>query len=235
MLNLDQIIWFESNTFCVVRCSPRHPDHGLLGSNCSEPHGSRQVQGKGCICRDPVNYWCFLQPILWTCNSGLINTWCVNKNIFRCADGSVEDSSCLDINQPHSKFTHSSLRWRLYPGLQDFCKKVSPKAEKKAKACDSQNSQLYRKMLLLELHTQNNPSTGLKLWFCLPNMLSRSAPLAEKLAQMDEDAHILLHDITCCWLWLRERLQRAFPNDVVDRYDELFSKGLLDCDHEFEF
>ena len=61
-------------------------------------------------------------------------------------------------------------------------------------------------------------------------MLSPNAPLAEKLAQLDEDAHVLLHDITCCWLWLRERLQRAFPNEVVDRYDDLFMKGLLGYD-----
>ena len=51
--------------------------------------------------------------------------------------------------------------------------------------------------------------------------------LCQKNAQLSEDEHILLHDICCCWIWLREKLAQSFPTAVVEKYDGLFEKGFF--------
>lgn len=52
-------------------------------------------------------------------------------------------------------------------------------------------------------------------------------PALQKLAQLDEDGHTLLHDVCCLWHWLLPKMVGAFPSDVVKRYESLFEKGLL--------
>ena len=54
-------------------------------------------------------------------------------------------------------------------------------------------------------------------------------PPSQKAAQLSEEGHIALHDITCCWLWLRSYMERTFPASVVDQHVELFENGHFDC------
>ena len=48
------------------------------------------------------------------------------------------------------------------------------------------------------------------------------------MAQMDEAAHVVLHDCVLLWHWLLPKLYQEFPGNVVDRHHELFMKGRLD-------
>lgn len=41
--------------------------------------------------------------------------------------------------------------------------------------------------------------------------------LRQKNAQLSEDEHVLLHDICCCWIWLREKLVQSFPTAIVQK------------------
>ena len=54
-----------------------------------------------------------------------------------------------------------------------------------------------------------------------------SFSVSQKQAQLSEDNHLLLHDCVCLWIWLRERLAQAYPSHEVDKYTELFEKGML--------
>lgn len=101
---------------------------------------------------------------------------------------------------------------------QDFCKRVSSKADKKAKVGDSRAIVPYF-----------NPLRMVVFESAVLMVSNIHCPtLTQKLAQLDEEGHIHLHDIVCLWVWLKERLQRAFPSDTVDRYTEYFHKGNLD-------
>jgi hypothetical protein len=42
---------------------------------------------------------------------------------------------------------------------------------------------------------------------------------------MTEEEHAALHDITCCWLWIRENMLTAFPGELVTKHDALFLEG----------
>ena len=49
----------------------------------------------------------------------------------------------------------------------------------------------------------------------------------QKFAQMDEAAHMHLHDIVCLWVWLCPKLASEFPGNVCARHEDLFAKGSL--------
>ena len=49
----------------------------------------------------------------------------------------------------------------------------------------------------------------------------------QKSAQLSEDGHLNLHDIACCWLWLRKFMVTTFPGELVEKHDTLFANGLL--------
>ena len=56
--------------------------------------------------------------------------------------------------------------------------------------------------------------------------LTRKKP-EQKLAQYSDEEHQSLHDITCCWLWLRSHMETTFPGEVLAKHDELFMEGYL--------
>ena len=47
----------------------------------------------------------------------------------------------------------------------------------------------------------------------------------QKMHQLDAQGHEHLHDVTCCWVWVREKMKTTFPADVLARHDELWSEG----------
>ena len=47
----------------------------------------------------------------------------------------------------------------------------------------------------------------------------------QKRSQLTEEQHADLHDVTCCWLWVKERLKKQFPGELVGKHEELFSNG----------
>ena len=59
--------------------------------------------------------------------------------------------------------------------------------------------------------------------------LFQLGPPSQKAAQLSEDDHVALHDITCCWLWLRAYMERTFTASVVSQHIELFENGHFDC------
>ena len=50
----------------------------------------------------------------------------------------------------------------------------------------------------------------------------------QKLAQLDEEKQQTLFDICCVWLHLQPKLEANFPKEVLDRYTQMFMKGILD-------
>lgn len=52
----------------------------------------------------------------------------------------------------------------------------------------------------------------------------------KKSSQLSEDGHLNLHDVVCCWLWLRKSMVTTFPGELVDQHDALFANGHLDSD-----
>ena len=80
------------------------------------------------------------------------------------------------------------------------------------------------------------PRTGVLCCLCLrfhrnifKKTISTGFGYPQKYAMLDIDGLVHLHDIVCLWIWLRERLQRAFPMETVEKYEKLFQKGLLGC------
>ena len=59
--------------------------------------------------------------------------------------------------------------------------------------------------------------------------LFQLGPPSQKAAQLSEDDHVALRDITCCWLWLRAYMERTFTASVVSQHIELFENGHFDC------
>ena len=53
------------------------------------------------------------------------------------------------------------------------------------------------------------------------------APPVQKQAQLDDDKHQHLFDICCVWRYLQPKLAEAFPQGVVDKYNQMFQKGFL--------
>lgn len=49
----------------------------------------------------------------------------------------------------------------------------------------------------------------------------------QKSHQLDEDAMILLHDISCCWCWMKEKLKVTFSSEIVDQLTGLWEGGQL--------
>ena len=49
----------------------------------------------------------------------------------------------------------------------------------------------------------------------------------QKQAQLTEEQHLVLHDCVCLWVWLQPLMTAAFPNKDVEKYAELFEKGML--------
>ena len=49
----------------------------------------------------------------------------------------------------------------------------------------------------------------------------------QKMAQLDEEKSQLLFDVCCLWQYLRPKMISNFPHAVVEKYDQLFLKGIL--------
>ena len=49
----------------------------------------------------------------------------------------------------------------------------------------------------------------------------------QKAAQMDEEAHIHLHDIVCLWIWVREKISTEFNGETINNFEKMFHDGLL--------
>ena len=54
----------------------------------------------------------------------------------------------------------------------------------------------------------------------------------QKSSQLSEDGHLNLHDVVCCWLWLRKSMVTTFPGELVDQHDALFANGFLSSNLE---
>lgn len=50
----------------------------------------------------------------------------------------------------------------------------------------------------------------------------------QKKCQIDIEQHKLLHDMTCCWIYVRTYMLRTFPGDVVSKHEEMWRTGCLD-------
>ena len=64
----------------------------------------------------------------------------------------------------------------------------------------------------------------LSQWFCshLP------IPALQKLNQLDMEAHFILHDVCCLWIWLRAKMEVTFTGEILKKHDELFMSGYLE-------
>ena len=49
----------------------------------------------------------------------------------------------------------------------------------------------------------------------------------QKKTQLDLDQHEHLHDVTCCWLYVRAYMEKVFPGDIISKHDEMWEKGFL--------
>ena len=49
----------------------------------------------------------------------------------------------------------------------------------------------------------------------------------QKEAQLSEQNHLDLHDLTCLWLFVKKAMSASFPGEVVERHQELFDNGHL--------
>jgi len=49
----------------------------------------------------------------------------------------------------------------------------------------------------------------------------------QKLAQLDDEAQMLLHDCCCLWVYVRAALKKSFNSEIISRHDEMFEKGYL--------
>lgn len=47
------------------------------------------------------------------------------------------------------------------------------------------------------------------------------------MAQLGEQAQMELHDVTCCWLYLRKHMELHFPGELLTQHDQLFQQGCL--------
>ena len=47
----------------------------------------------------------------------------------------------------------------------------------------------------------------------------------QKAAQVDEEQSMALFDICCLWVWLKEKMTKEFPGEIVDQHTVLFLKG----------
>ena len=51
--------------------------------------------------------------------------------------------------------------------------------------------------------------------------------LTQKLQQLTEEQHVLLHDICCLWVWLEPKLRSSFSGAICDKHCKMFSDGML--------
>ena len=49
----------------------------------------------------------------------------------------------------------------------------------------------------------------------------------QKLAQLNEEQHQHLHDLTCLWVYIMPRLEETFPGNVVQKHLQMFWDGIL--------
>lgn len=49
----------------------------------------------------------------------------------------------------------------------------------------------------------------------------------QKKTQLDLEQHEHLHDVTCCWLYVRAYMEKVFPGDVISKHEEMWQKGFL--------
>ena len=53
------------------------------------------------------------------------------------------------------------------------------------------------------------------------------ASLCQKLSQLSDEQHADLHDVACCWVWIREQLKKHFTGEMVEKHNEMFASGWL--------
>ena len=49
----------------------------------------------------------------------------------------------------------------------------------------------------------------------------------QKLQQLSEEDHQMLHDVCCFWIWIKPKMMAEFPGEVIARHQDLFDKGIL--------
>jgi len=49
----------------------------------------------------------------------------------------------------------------------------------------------------------------------------------EKQTQLSDEEQVLLHDVCCCWLWVKKQMASHFTAEVVDQHQLLFNEGCL--------
>lgn len=113
--------------------------------------------------------------------------------------------------------------------LQDFERKVQKDSTNKAKVSQRGNAVIWFKMLFPgvgHLWFGKNSSWFMAVLFCHFIFGYPWVPL-KKAAQLDEEQSMVLFDICCLWLWLKENMVKAFDGATVDQHELLFHKGKL--------
>lgn len=134
----------------------------------------------------------------------------------------VSETKWIPLTWWHKKQENLSRSLRLFPHStwcfpwcpQDFCRRVSKTASTKAKDCTWL-------MIKYWLHVLRK--------FTLYSSSIFFDPCCQKAAQISEDEHLALHDICCCWIWVRDQMQRSFNKDIMDKHDDLFENGCFNC------
>ena len=108
--------------------------------------------------------------------------------------------------------------WGVTPEpLQDFARRVGPDASTKAK-----DGWVWKRNIV---------EVSIIPICCLSGSgkqtLENTISLYQKLAQLDEEAQMQLHDNCCLWHYLRPKLESAFPKGVVQKHYEMFMRGIL--------
>lgn len=109
-----------------------------------------------------------------------------------------------DVSWSPNQFTSLSV---FLP--QDFSRKASTESSQKLKELDTQIG--YSTCLVIS-------TCSIQIWF---------GP--QKSHQLNEEGHLLLHDITCLWCWLKTKMETMFNADVVARHQKLWDEGCFAC------
>ena len=61
--------------------------------------------------------------------------------------------------------------------------------------------------------------------------VTRWWPALQKLAQLDDEKQMQLFDVCCLWVYLQPKIKENFPGSVLQKYDQMFLKGILGLAH----
>jgi hypothetical protein len=51
------------------------------------------------------------------------------------------------------------------------------------------------------------------------------------MAQLDDEKQLQLFDVCCLWKYLQPKIRENFPGSVLQKYDQMFLKGILGLVH----